>query len=263
MRILFLGHQEIGRRCLSALLGVGADVCLVVGHDGLGSLAPLALSHGIAFQCVDKSPETWHWSGSDPGWIISVYFRYLVPESMLKAVNGAMNIHCSLLPAYRGCAPINWAILNGETRVGVTLHDMVAAADAGAIVDQIPYDIQPHQNAGDVMDKLSDIAADMVVRQFLLVKAGQVTRVHQALGDYPMYRRRTPKDGLIDWRWSARRIHNLVRAVSPAHLYGGATTPGGQIITHSCLAVGEIPPGYVRVKCGANQEEFLDVLLKN
>lgn len=262
MRVLFLGHQAIGQRCLSALLEDGADVRLIVGHEGEESLSSLAHTNNIPFQLATKTPEAWHWEGSGPDWIVSVYFRYLIPESMLTAPKGAMNIHCSLLPAYRGCAPVNWAILNGETRVGVTLHDMVSVADAGDIIEQSPYDINPHQNAGDVMDHLSEMAASMLKRQLPLVRENLIQRTPQPIGDFPIYRRRTPKDGLIDWSWPAERIHNLIRAVNPANRYGGAQTPEGQLVISSQRVKDtHIPMGYTRVACGQDMSEKLDIQL--
>lgn len=261
MRVLFLGHQLIGQRCLSALLKAGADVGLVVGHDGGESLAPMASAHGIPFQSADKAPASWDWQGEGPDWIVSVYFRYLISESLLAAPFGAMNVHCSLLPAYRGCAPVNWALLCGEKQVGVTLHEMVATADAGAIIEQVSYDVGPNQNAGEVMEHLSKVAADILVRQFASVLSGNVQRTPQPRGDFPIYRRRTPKDGVIDWFWPAEQIHNLVRAVSPASLYGGAFTPDGVLITSSRLPDGAIPPLYTRMSCGSKLTESIDVVL--
>lgn len=261
MRILFLGHQPIGQRCLQALIDVGADVGLIVGHEGKDSLASIAEQHNITFQVQDKAPTTWQWPNDKESfeWIVSVYFRYLVPDHLLKAPKGAMNIHCSLLPAYRGCAPINWALANGETRVGVTFHDMVTTADAGDIVEQISIDILPDQQAGDIMDILAEYAAEIIKRQYVLVQNNQVKRKPQPLGDYKIYPRRTHKDGFIDWTWSAERIHNLVRAVNPAERYGGAFTSGGFHILESRLASGDIPVGYKRFPC--NNGEWIDIRL--
>lgn len=252
MRILFLGHQRIGQQCLSALLGDGLDVGLVVGHGGKDSLALLAQQHHIPFQLADKTPDAWQWPhSSKPDLIVSVYFRYLIPESMLKAPKGAINIHCSLLPAYRGCAPINWAILNGETRVGVTLHDMVATPDAGNILEQISLDITSDQQAGDVMDQLSKMASDMLCRQVNLIATNLAKRTPQPSGDFPIYPRRTHRDAVIDWSWTAERIHNLIRAVNPAHLYGGAFSPEGWHVLASQLT--DAPHHYKCVPCGINE----------
>lgn len=237
---------------MQALIDVGADVSLVVGHDGADSLEPVAYQHGIPFQRENKSPIAWNWPKNKPPleWIVSVYFRYLVPEFLLKSTKGAVNIHGSLLPAYRGCSPINWAMAQGESRVGVTLHEMVAAADAGDIWEQVPVDIGPHQQAGEVMDILTEHAAEVLKRHFLKMQNGQIKRTPQPAGEFPLYKRRTHKDGIIDWSWPAERVHNLIRAVNPPERYGGAFTQSGEHVVASRLDNDTHEPGWVRFVCG-------------
>ena len=152
----------------------------------------------------------------NPDLIFSFYYRSMLPMSLLKRARlGAFNMHGSLLPKFRGRAPLNWAILKGETETGVTLHEMVEKPDAGRIVDQQAVPIGADEAAVEVFRKLAD-AADAVLRRSIknLISGNAKLRPQNlAAGSY--YGRRTPEDGRIDWSKSAQEIHNLVRAVAP------------------------------------------------
>jgi methionyl-tRNA formyltransferase len=151
-----------------------------------------------------------------PDLIFSFYYRSMLPMSVLRQARlGAFNMHGSLLPKYRGRAPLNWAILKGERETGVTLHEMVEKPDAGRIVDQQAVPIGPDDTALEVFHSMTD-AAELVLKRSLpsLVKGAVQFRPNDlSHGSY--YGRRRPEDGRIDWRMSAVEIHNLVRAVAP------------------------------------------------
>jgi methionyl-tRNA formyltransferase len=140
----------------------------------------------------------------------------MLPMSVLRlAKRGAFNMHGSLLPKYRGRAPLNWAVLKGETETGATLHEMVEKPDAGRIVEQQAVPIGPDETAVEVFAKVAS-AAEAVLRRSLkdLLSGKAKLRPNDlSLGSY--YGRRTPEDGRIDWSKSAAEIHNLVRAVAP------------------------------------------------
>ena len=140
----------------------------------------------------------------------------MLPMPLLrKARLGAWNMHGSLLPKFRGRAPLNWAILKGETETGVTLHEMVEKPDAGRIVDQQAVPIGPDENAVEVFHKMTE-AADKVLRRSIkdLVSGNPKFRPNDlSRGSY--FGRRRPEDGRIDWSKSAKEIHDLVRAVAP------------------------------------------------
>jgi methionyl-tRNA formyltransferase len=126
-------------------------------------------------------------------------------------------MHGSLLPKYRGRAPVNWAVLMGESETGATLHEMVAKPDAGRIVDQQAVPIGPDETAGEVMAKVS-AAAEQVMRRSigpLVGGSAQLRPNDLSRGSY--FGGRRPEDGRIDWSKSAREIHNLVRAVAPPY----------------------------------------------
>jgi methionyl-tRNA formyltransferase len=127
---------------------------------------------------------------------------------------GAFNMHGSLLPKYRGRAPVNWAILHGEAQVGATLHHMVKRADAGDIVDAQAVAVDPDETAFDAMGKVVGAARLVLERQIDALLAGTAPRTPQDEGQATYFGGRTPEDGRIDWTWPAARIVNLVRAVA-------------------------------------------------
>jgi methionyl-tRNA formyltransferase len=152
----------------------------------------------------------------NPDLIFSFYYRSMLPMSLLKRARlGAFNMHGSLLPKFRGRAPLNWAIVKGETETGATLHEMLEKPDAGRIVDQQAVPIGADETAVEVFRKLADAAETVLKRNIQNLVAGKPTLHHNDLSKGSYYGRRTPEDGRIDWSKSALEIHNLVRAVAP------------------------------------------------
>jgi methionyl-tRNA formyltransferase len=158
-----------------------------------------------------------------PDFIFSLYYRQMLKPALLALPRrGALNMHGSLLPRYRGRVPVNWAVLRGERETGATLHHMVEKPDAGAIVAQQTVPILPDDTALEVFGKVTvaaEIALDRVLPDLL---AGRAPAVAQDLSQGSYFGGRRPEDGRIDWSRSAREIHNLVRAVAPP--YPGAFT---------------------------------------
>jgi len=232
-------YHDVGVRCLSVLLAAGVDVRLVVTHEDdpgesiwFESVAALARSHDlrtIAPQRADTPELAQAVAAAAPDFIFSFYYRYMLPLALLeRAKLGALNMHGSLLPRYRGRVPVNWAVLRGESETGATLHYMTAKPDAGDIVDQFAVPILPDDTALAVFRKVT-CAAELVLHRSLPdLLAGRAPRRPQdpALASY--FGRRRPEDGRIDWTQSAESIHNLVRAVAPpypgAYFHVGART---------------------------------------
>ena len=216
-KAIVFGYGDIGVRGLAALLEAGLEVPLVVTHQDdpnetrwYASLFDFAKQKGLR---VLTDPPT---DVGEPDLIFSFYYRSMLPMSLLKKARlGAYNMHGSLLPKFRGRAPLNWAILKGETETGVTLHEMVEKPDAGRIVDQQTVPIGPDENAVEVFHKMT-AAADAVLKRSLpsLVK-GQVRFKPNDLSKGSYFGRRRPEDGRIDWSKNAKEIHDLVRAVAP------------------------------------------------
>jgi len=229
-------YHDVGVRCLRVLLDAGIDVPLVVTHRDdpnenhwFGSVATLSLGRGIE-TLQDPEPEILQRKLREiaPDFIFSLYYRRMLPmEWLALAKRGAFNMHGSLLPKYRGRAPVNWAVLMGETETGATLHEMVAKPDAGRIVDQESVPIGEDETAAEVFRKVTD-AAEIVLKRSIepLTKGTAELRV-QELDKGSYFGGRKPEDGRIDWSKSAREIHNLVRAVAPP--YPGAFTEGMKI----------------------------------
>ena len=247
-------YHDVGVRCLRVLLEAGVRVPLVVTHRDdpaervfFGSVAELARSRNLEL-LVDPPIEHLMGRLGSPDFIFSFYYRRMLPPELLAAARrGAFNMHGSLLPKYRGRAPVNWAVLKGETETGATLHEMVAKPDAGRIVDQQPVPIGPDETAGEVMAKVA-VAAEAVLRRSIHnLVSGKARLKPQDLSKGSYFGGRRPEDGRIDWSNSALQIHNLVRAVAPP--YPGAFTEGMKILRT------RIEPARKALRSGPYQED--------
>ncbi len=286
-RAVVLAYHDVGVRCLSALLDHGVEVPLVVTHADdpreavwFASVAALALERGLPVATPADPNEAAFVErvrALAPDFLFSFYYRrMLVPALLATARRGAFNMHGSLLPRFRGRAPVNWAILEGATETGATLHEMVAKPDAGRIAGREAVPIGEDDTAIDVLERVS-VAAERVLRRALPALLDGTARLEPqdlAAGSYHGARR--PEDGRIDWHWPARRAHDLIRAVAPP--YPGAFGPwegGTARILRSTWAEppGDLPregaPGTVArrgerrfVRCGDGRWlEVLDVEL--
>ena len=232
-RAVVFAYHDVGCRCLEVLLDQQIEVPLLVTHRDnseeriwFASVADLARERAIEALVPDdpNAPEiVGRIRDLRPDFLFSFYYRLMLGAALLAIPGrGAFNMHGSLLPKYRGRAPVNWAILHGETETGATLHEMVEKPDAGRIVDQEPVAILPDERAVDVFGKVTR-AAERVLRRSLpkLVDGSAVLRA-QDLSRGGYFGGRRPEDGRIDWSGSAKQVHDLVRAVAPP--YPGAFT---------------------------------------
>ena len=227
--VLF-AYQEMGYACMVELLAMGAPIAALFTHaDQPGeeiwwrSCAELARVNAIPIFTPERmgDAEVEIVRHFEPAVIYSFYYRNLLPDPILRLASyGAYNLHGSLLPKYRGRAPVNWMIVNGETEGGVTLHHMVARADAGDIVAQACVPIADDDTAITLFHRIVPAGATLIRQYHPLIVAGNAPRRVQDLTTGSYYGRRRPEDGRIDWTWTARRIANLVRAVT--HPYPGA-----------------------------------------
>jgi methionyl-tRNA formyltransferase len=231
--ILVFAYHNVGYECLDALITRGENVIGVLTHEDdpqetiwFRSVAALARSHDIpmyAPESVNTSVWTTRIRTTAPDIIFSFYYRNLISEEILAVPRlGAFNMHGSLLPKYRGRAPINWAVLNGEKETGATLHHMVKRADAGDIVDQMAVPIGPEDTSLDVFNKVTVAARKVLERRLDDIKAGTAPRMQQDESQATTFGGRKPADGRIDWTASAERIFDLIRAVTRP--YPGAFT---------------------------------------
>jgi len=226
-------YHSVGVRCLSVLLAHGVEIPLVVTHRDnpkeniwFDSVAELAALHRIPTIAPDN-PNTPEFieqiRALKPDFFFSFYYREMLKRELLDIPKqGALNMHGSLLPKYRGRVPVNWAIIHGETETGSTLHYMTEKPDNGDIVAQQSVPILPNDTALQVFQKVTvaaEIALDNVLPSLL---AGKAPRIKQDLSKGGYFGGRKAEDGVIDWSQSAQSIHNLVRAVAPP--YPGAMT---------------------------------------
>ncbi|KXS33446.1 MAG: Formyl transferase domain protein [Candidatus Gallionella acididurans] len=253
-------YHNVGYRCLSVLLAHGVDVALVVTHKNnpketiwFDSVAELAALHGIPTITPDNpnTPEViTQIRALQPDFFFSFYYREMLKSELLEIPKrGALNMHGSLLPKYRGRVPVNWAIIHGETETGSTLHYMTEKPDNGDIVAQQAVPILPNDTALQVFQKVT-VAAEIALNDVLpALLAGNAPRIRQDLDKGGYFGGRKAEDGVIDWSQSAQAIHNLVRAVAPP--YPGATTRlmGKtmrvlQTLVTKCTAAGKEPPSF-------------------
>ncbi|MGH7925823.1 MAG: formyltransferase [Candidatus Binatus sp.] len=228
-RCVLFAYHEMGYACMDALLKMGATIAALFTHRDDSreeiwwrSCAELAARRGVAVHSdgVDAGLAA-KIAALKPSIIYSFSYRQLIPESVLElAPFGAYNLHPSLLPAYRGRAPVNWMLVNGEREAGVTLHHMVARADAGDIVGQRAVAIDDNDNALTLYRKLVPLGVELIDELHPKIVAGTAPRRKMDFSKGSYFGRRKPEDGRIDWHWQARRIFNLVRAVT--HPYPGA-----------------------------------------
>ncbi len=226
-------YHNVGVRCLKVLLRHGVNVSLVVTHlDNpneniwFDSVADLCAANKIPVVTPDD-PNTpaliAQIAALKPDFLFSFYYRMMLKPALLTtATRGAFNMHGSLLPKYRGRVPVNWAIINGETETGATLHEMVEKPDAGRIVDQEAVSILPDENALEVFNKVAAAAELALDRALPRLLDGSAVMRSQDIARGSYYGGRKPEDGIINWSDTAQNIHNLVRAVAPP--YPGATT---------------------------------------
>jgi UDP-4-amino-4-deoxy-L-arabinose formyltransferase/UDP-glucuronic acid dehydrogenase (UDP-4-keto-hexauronic acid decarboxylating) len=233
MRLVVLAYQEVGCVCLESLLRAGADVRLVLTHEDdpreniwFRSVGALAESAGLPVltPADPNAPEVLEIvRACEPDFIFSFYYRRMLTRPFLDLARiGAYNLHGSLLPRYRGRAPVNWVLVRGETETGVTLHRMVARPDAGPIVAQIKTPIAETDDAAGLYAKIVKAAAGLMDQTWPSMAAGQFRETPQDESLASYFGGRRPEDGLIDWRRPAREIYNLCRAVT--HPYPGAFT---------------------------------------
>ncbi len=235
-RILFFGYSEVGATCLDLLLERGDVVVALITHEDnphekiwFRTPAAAARARGIPVFTPEKvnTPEWFaRISALQPDLILSVYYRNMIAERILALARlGAFNLHGSLLPRYRGRAPINWAVLHGEPRIGMTLHRMVKRADAGAIVDQEGVDLGPRDTAEQAFRKVLPCARRILERQIDALLAGTARETPQDESQATTFGGRQPEDGRIAWAQTSAQIFNLIRAVTDP--YPGAFTDVG------------------------------------
>ncbi|RON80824.1 bifunctional UDP-4-amino-4-deoxy-L-arabinose formyltransferase/UDP-glucuronic acid oxidase ArnA [Pseudomonas fluorescens] len=236
-KTVVFAYHDIGCAGIQALLDSGYDIAAVFTHADdpkenafYGSVAQLCASKGIPVHAPeDVNHPLWveRIAKLAPEYIFSFYYRHLLSESLLAvAKKGAFNLHGSLLPSYRGRAPANWVLVNGESETGVTLHRMVKRADAGAIVAQQRVAIERSDTALSLHGKLRIAAVDLLRDTLPAMLQGKISETPQDESKATVFGRRSAADGKLVWAKPAEQLFNLVRAVTQP--YPGAFCAVGE-----------------------------------
>lgn len=228
VRAVVFAYHDVGVRCLKVLLEAGVDVGLVVTHldapqeqiwfDSVAETAKLA---GLA--CITpEDPNTpavlERCRQAQPDLIFSFYYRHMLQAPLLALARlGAYNMHGSLLPKYRGRAPVNWAVLHGERETGATLHLMHPKPDAGPIVDQMAVPILRDDTAHQVFAKVVVASELILMRSLPALMTGTAVLHPQDVRQGSYFGGRRPEDGRLPRGACAQALHNLVRAVAPPY----------------------------------------------
>ena len=236
MRVVFMGTPRFAVPSLEALIGAGHEVCGVfsqpdrpVGrHQNKLQPTPVkecALAHSIPVFQPEKlrdgaalamlqelAPELI---------VVAAYGRVLPDDILALPPRGCINVHSSLLPKYRGAAPINWAILNGERETGVTIMDMAPELDAGDIILQRSTPIDPEEDAAALYDRLAEMGGALLVEAVEAIRTGAATHTPQDHAAHTLAPMLTKALSPVDWGRSAREIHDQIRGLIP---WPGAST---------------------------------------
>lgn len=232
MKIVFFGTPEFAVASLDAIIKAGHEVAAIVtmpdkpagrGHHMFQSPVKVyAVEHGIpVLQPVRLKDENFikQLQAINAPLFVVIAFRMLPEVVWQMPPLGTFNLHGSLLPKYRGAAPINWAVMNGETETGVTTFFLQHEIDTGDIIDRVSLQIGPDENVGSVHDRLMALGASLTVKTVEAIEAGTLTTTpqkeltgHQEPTPAPKIFKETCR---IDWSREARAVHNHVRGLSP------------------------------------------------
>lgn len=229
MRVIFFGNHDVGIATLDTLVN-HTDVVGVVAHpidpeegDRYESLFSFAWKNNINVirGRGDDASVLEFVKALAPDLIWVTDYRYILPYYLFSLSKfGAINLHPSLLPKYRGRAPLNWAILNGETEIGLTAHFIDEGVDTGDIITQLSIKLDAYQDVGDALIALMPMYRNITRNVLTFFASGMIPRRAQDHSQNSLFPARKPEDGRIDWSQPAENIRNLIRAVS--YPYPGA-----------------------------------------
>jgi methionyl-tRNA formyltransferase len=232
VKAVVFGYQEIGYVCLEELLDFGVHVSNLFTHEDdsreeIWFRRPITIAqkHNIPVHTpTTLKDEKWVQLIKDamPDFIFSFYYRNMIPKRVLDIPRvAALNLHGSLLPKFRGRAPVNWVLVEGETETGVTLHEMIEKPDAGDIIGQKKIEIAFEDDVYTLYMKMTNAARQLIKETLPVLADGSFVRTPQT-GASSYFGGRKPEDGLIAWQKDAFSLYNLTRAVT--HPYPGAFT---------------------------------------
>ncbi len=283
MRVLFYGTPRFALPTLDALLAGHEVVGVVTQPDrpagrGQRVAPPPVKARATAAGVPVLQPERLR----DPAWLeplralraevaVVVAFGQILPKAVLDApARGSINVHASLLPRYRGAAPIAWAIIRGETETGITTFQMDEGMDTGAMLRQARTPIRPGETAGELAERLARLGAEVLTET--LARLDSITPTPQRQEEATLAPRLKKSDGHLDWREPARALVGRIHGCNP---WPGAVTlaPGGRLLIWRATAVDAdpgAPPGTLvgaaedfRVAAGAGTVAPIEVQPEN
>ena len=273
MRIVFAGSGTFGLPTLRALVEGGQDVVLAVTQPDRPAGRGRVVQAGPVKRFAEKSsiplmqPENVNAPAAvrkireaRPDLLLVIAFGQKIgPDLLALPRYGAINLHASLLPKYRGAAPINWAIIRGETETGLTIIAMTGEIDAGDILGQRATPIEPNETAGELQERLALLGARLVTEVVREIPLDEVERRRQSESQATLAPRLKKSDGRIDWARPAQEVYNRIRGTTPwpgafTHLaLGGAKPPVRVVIDRAVLVPaggGKTDPGTI-LACGS------------
>lgn len=225
-RYAWIGAHAEGLLALDALLDAGAPIDTVLTltperaarRSGTADYRPVCARHGVPLIPIAdvNAPDTvQRLQALDLDLLFVIGWGQILRPPVLRAArDGAIGAHASLLPANRGSAPVNWAIIRGERRSGNSLIWLAEDVDAGAVIDQRAFCITPYDTCATVYAKVAESNREMLLRLLPRLLAGERPGAPQPATPDPLLPRRRPADGAIDWRRDARAVYDFVRALT-------------------------------------------------
>jgi len=229
MNIVYLGSGEFGLECLNALANSKHNPDFIVtqpprqaGRGRKPTPTPVAAwadSHSFSFIETDNvnTPQMLQKTADyNPDLIVVIAFGQKIGNELINLpTKGAINVHASLLPKYRGAAPINWAIINGESQTGISIIALAKNMDAGDILSQSATDIEPDETAGELHDRLAKLAAPLLLKTIDKIADGSVTYAKQDHSKATFAPKLKKTDGFLDFNESAELLQRKIRGFWP------------------------------------------------
>lgn len=243
MKTVFFGSSLLGYRCCEQLLRNGANIVHIftipqefsisynagdeskVSNVNYADFRLLSKKYGVGLTEVVSKLSNYEeiYKSVSPDFALAIGWYHMIPYSFIDATpRGVAGIHGSLLPKYRGNAPLVWAMINGEKQTGVSLFYFEKEVDAGDIIDQEKVDITENDTISDLLKKVESASLSILDRTYPLIESGTHQSVPQKHEDATYYPARSPKDGEIDWSMSVKQIRDFIRAQTRP--YPGAFT---------------------------------------
>jgi len=282
-KVTFIGSKRIGLKALETIYALAPDKlhAIVTIDDSqdvrcaLKGFKDFSTAAGKTLIILNKPSELEPVIQDDPpDMCLVVGWYWLINKSLLEAVtNGFLGIHASMLPKYRGGAPLVWPIINGDKESGISLFYFDEGMDTGDVVCQKPFDIRNEDTIGDIIVKVESLTIELLKDNYYLLLDGSAPRVPQKHNEATYCSQRKPEDGRINWHSTNMEIHNAIRAQS--HPYPGAFCFVGdkkiyiwksgvfqQVYYGIPGLVVEVSDGYVIVTCGKGAIYIYEVQLE-